>query len=160
MREPALLPIEWNRLGRGLFSAATIMLLRTLFLGLLSFVRSLSASRMPTVAVLTASLILAPLPASFAHERTDLAAQSDMSALDVAEHGHSHDNGEIEDDPANHAHGGHDPADHSHQFGFLPGSVGHDALPLPQRWPSLGRGTPEQATGLGIERPPKQVMSL
>lgn len=109
------------------------------------------------VSALAAGLILAPLPAAFGHERVEILAQT---ALDDAEHGHGHDDGETDHSPSGHGHGGHDPADHSHQFAFLAGAAVAAVMPMAQGWPSLAHGRPDQAAGFGIERPPKGTMSL
>lgn len=159
MTATASSPIGTTRHGCGAFPAAEGRLLRALLFGFLLLLRSLVHPRKLIASALVAGLILAPIPAAFAHDQLEVAGHPDVAALDAAEHGHSHDDGETESNPANHAHGGHDPADHSHQFAFLSGGAGHDLLPLPQGWPSLWNGTPDQASGLGIERPPKRMMS-
>jgi hypothetical protein len=83
--------------------------------------------------------------------------QVSEAALEIVEHGHSHDDGETHDQTSGHMHG-HDPADHSHQFAFLSGSSGHWSLPSPEGWPQAWNGAPDPATGSGIDRPPKQMM--
>jgi hypothetical protein len=111
-----------------------------------------------------AALAVAPLPLASAHNPLALAAadserHADLMAQEIAEHGHSHDDGEAHEQSGGHMHG-HDPADHSHQFAFFAGSASHWGLPAPQRWPSSRSGQPDPAAGSGIDRPPKQTMSL
>jgi hypothetical protein len=116
------------------------------------------------VAVLSAALALAPLPLASAHDPLALSAaeaarHAALVAQEIAEHGHSHEDGDDHEQSPGHMHG-HDPADHSHQFAFFPGNAGHCGLPAPQRWPSFLIGPPDPATGFGIERPPKSMMSV
>jgi hypothetical protein len=133
--------------------------LRVLLPALLLQMCSLVACRKMSVSAIAVGLLLAPLPAGFAHERLDLAGHAAVSAMEASEHGHSHDDEETGDTSAGHSHSGHDPADHSHQPAFLAASVSHWVLPLPQRWPTLWNSTSDQAAGTGIERPPKRMMS-
>lgn len=106
--------------------------------------------------IIAAGLVLSPIPMASAHEGAWHAAEA---AQEIAEHGHSHDDGEAHDQTSGHMHG-HDPADHSHQFAFLSGSSGRWGLPSPDGWPPAWNGAPDPATGSGIDRPPKQMMSL
>jgi hypothetical protein len=105
------------------------------------------------------SLALAPLPAAVATHAPDSAAQAALAEQEAAEHGHSHDDEDDAGHSASHKHG-HDPADHSHQYAFLTGSGSHWGLPPSQRWPSAMSGRLDGAIGLGIERPPKQALSI
>lgn len=139
----------------GIFAAAGFALC-LLLRGLLQFLGALLPRKL-IVSTLGAGLILAPLPAAFGHDAGEILAQT---ALYDAEHGHSHDDGETDHSSASHGHGGHDPADHSHQFAFLAGSAVAAMMPRSQGWPSLAHGRPDQAAGFGIERPPKGTMSL
>lgn len=132
---------------------------------LLSRIRSSLHSRVRrlAVAVLSAALALAPLPLASAHDPLALSAaeaarHAALVAQDIAEHGHSHEDGDDHEQSPGHMHG-HDPADHSHQFAFFPGNAGHWGLPAPQRWPSFLSGPPDPATGFGIDRPPKSMLS-
>lgn len=145
---------------RGQYPATDFRQFSALLTVFLFLLRSLAAPRKLIVAAVAAGLLLAPLPAAFGHERLELAGQSGFSVLDAAGHGHSHDDDEASGNPAGNSHGDHDPADHSHQFAFLAVSVSHGILPLPDRWRSFRNGTPDQAAGFGIDRPPKRMMSL
>lgn len=116
------------------------------------------------VALIAVCLVSAPLPLASAHDPlTLLAAEADrhaeLVAEEVAEHGHSHDDGEAHEQSAGHLHG-HDPADHSHQAVFLAGTSTNWGLPASRHWSSFVGDLPDPATGFGIERPPKQAMSL
>lgn len=120
--------------------------------------------RQLAVALLVFCLVLAPLPLASAHDPLALSGaeaerHAAMMAQEIAEHGHSHDDGDPHEPEAGHLHG-HDPADHSHQIGFFGVSSSQLALPALQRWPSVQAEFPDPATGFGIERPPKQAMSL
>ena len=105
------------------------------------------------------SLVFAPLPAALGHAVPESAGHASLAAEEAAEHGHSHDDDEPHGPLTGHTHG-HDPADHSHQFAFMTGGSSQWGLPPAQRWPSALSGRPDAALGLGIERPPKRVMSL
>ncbi len=134
-----------------------------------------AAFRKLAVTTLAVGLALAPLPLASAHDPLALAAAESawhaallaqesarhaaLLAQEIAEHGHSHDDGEAHEQSGGHMHG-HDPADHSHQFAFVAGSASQWGLPAPERWPSSRSGPPDPATGSGIDRPPKQAMSL
>lgn len=141
-----------TRFGRGGRRVGAAGLWRAALVCLLALIR-MAVPRKLLVAVLAAGMILAPLPAAFAHDRIEAPAHAAAAAQEAAEHGHDHDDG----DTAGHAHGGHDPADHSHQFAFLATAACSVMTPFPQRWPSLWNGTPDPASGLGIDRPPKRT---
>lgn len=117
------------------------------------------ALRKLTLVAVAVSLALAPLPAVADMPSPDSAAHAALAEQEAAEHGHSHDDEDAADHSAAHKHG-HDPADHSHQYAFLTGSSSHWGLPPVQRWPSALSGRLDGALGLGIERPPKQAMSI
>lgn len=118
-----------------------------------------------TMAALVAlCLSLAPLPLASAHDPLTLSAaeaarHAVLMAQDVAEHGHSHDDGAAQEQSPGHLHG-HDPADHSHQAAFFAGTSSDWVLPASQRWPSQMADLPEPAAGFGIERPPRRLPSL
>jgi hypothetical protein len=147
-----------GRTGRGcgnVFAADT-----SAFLALFCNLLRLFGAQLPRkliVSAVAAGLILMPLPAAFGHEGVEILAQTE---LDGAEHGHSHDDGETEHSSASHGHGGHDPADHSHQFALLAGAALDAVMPLPKGWSPLAHGRPDQAADFGIDRPPKRMMSL
>jgi hypothetical protein len=111
------------------------------------------------VVAVAASLALAPLPAAVVADAPDNAGYASLTGQEAAEHGHSHDDEGAADHSAAHEHG-HDPADHSHQYAFLTGSSSQWGLPPVQRWPSALSGRLDGALGLGIDRPPKQAMSI
>jgi len=153
-------PIGRKESRSGGHSATAVCSIPALLAVLLVLLRGFVAPRRLIASAVTAGLLLAPLPAAFAHDGLELALLASVSAQDGPEHGHSHDDDGYGDNPAGHAHNGHDAADHSHQFAFLAVSVSHRVLSLPQCWPSLRNGTPDQAARCGIDRPPKRMMSL
>ena len=159
MRAANSAPIGGTASRRGWDPAAAVETLRVLLPALLLQLCSLVACRKMSVSAIAVGLLLAPLPAGFAHERLELAGLADVPAMNASEHGHSHDDEETGDTSAGHLHSGHDPADHSHQPAFLAASVSHWVLPLPPRWPTLWNSSSDQAAGTGIERPPKRMMS-
>ena len=155
-----------GKVGREPIFAHALMTMFSTLVSLLS--RSWTALRTTfrnlAVRAMAASLALAPLPLASAHDPLSLAAAESarhaaLVAQEIAEHGHSHDDGEAHEQSGGHMHG-HDPADHSHQFAFFAGSASQWGLPAPQRWPSSRSGPPDPATGFGIDRPPKRMMPL
>ena len=156
-----------HRGGREPMVARALMTMILTFASLLSRLRTTAlraAFRKLAVTTLAVGLALAPLPLAFAHNPLSGAAAESarhpaLLAQEIAEHGHSHDDGEAHEQSGGHLHG-HDPADHSHQFAFFAGSASQWGLPAPERWPSSRSGPPDPATGSGIDRPPKQAMSL
>ena len=111
-----------------------------------------TAFRKLAVTAMAAGLALAPLPLASAHDPLALAAAESarhaaLVAQEIAEHGHSHDDGEAHEQSGGHMHG-HDPADHSHQFAFFAGSASQWGLPAPQRWPSVAERTAGSGNGL------------
>ena len=118
------------------------------------------ALRKTTLCCVAAGLVFAPLPAGLTQSPLAFyAAGTGHTDQETAEHGHSHEEGGGHEHPAGHMHG-HDPADHSHQFALLSGGGGQWGLPSAQRLPPSPSGIADQATVLGIERPPRQAMSL
>ena len=158
MRAAASSPISTIRLGRGAFSLAGQSILHAI---LLPLILQLNALRIPlrklAVAAVAAGLLLAPLPSAFSHDALDDSAYAASDHRDVADHDHSHDDDDTDDQAKKH---GHDPVDHSHQIAFLAGTAIAAVTPLPKGWPSVAHGRPDQAAGVGIERPPKGAMSL
>ena len=73
MTAAASSPIGWTRHRCGAFSAAEGSLFRSLFFGFLLLLRSLVHLLKLIASALVAGLILAPIPAAFAHDRLELA---------------------------------------------------------------------------------------
>jgi hypothetical protein len=116
------------------------------------------------LAILSAALALAPVPLASTHDlpaftAAESARHATLIAQEIADHGHSHEDGDAHEQAHGHLHG-HDPADHSHQLAFLPVTTDQSGQPLPQRWPSFLSGPLDPATGIGIDRPPKGLMYL
>ncbi len=109
--------------------------------------------------VLAAGLILAPLPPAFPLGVAESQAHAGLASHEAAGHDHSHGDGDDMHGPFNgHTHG-HDPADHSHHYGFLSGEGSAWSPPPAQRWSPAPSGWPEAVVDLGIERPPKRPTS-
>jgi hypothetical protein len=115
-------------------------------------------ARKIAIAAVAAGLVLAPLPLASPHHALSVAAAESI-AQEPADHGHSHEDDESGEKPAGHLNG-HDPADHSHQFAFFPGSGSHWGLPVAKRWPASFSGPTDPGTAFGIDRPPKLSLSL
>lgn len=150
-----------RRVGHGDPVAAVMAVLAPLMLAQ-SFLRI--QFRRFAVALVVICLSVAPLPLAPAHDpltfsTAEAARHAVLVAQDIAEHGHSHDDGEAQEQFAGHLHG-HDPADHSHQAAFFAGNSSDWALPSSRRWPSQMADLPDPAAGFGIERPPKRLLSL
>jgi hypothetical protein len=141
--------------------AAILVVLEPIIIAL-SWLRS--RHRQVAVALIAVCLASAPLPLASSHDTltistAEAARHAVLVAQEIAEHGHSHDDGEPHEQSAGHLHG-HDPADHSHQAVFLAGTSSNWCLPPSRHWSALIGELPDPATGFGIERPPKQAMSL
>jgi hypothetical protein len=121
--------------------------------------RLVPALRKLTLVAVAAFLAFVPLPAAYVENETGSVGYTSSAGQEVADHKHSHDDGDPIDHSADYKHG-HDPADHSHQFVFLTGGSSQWGLPPAQRWPSALSGRPDASIGFGIERPPKQSTSL
>jgi hypothetical protein len=80
---------------------------------------------------------------------------ADLSGVD--DHGHHHDDGKAGTDALGHLHG-HDPADHSHQVGFVPQVPAQVAPSTSREWPGDTPSVVAPSTPDGIERPPKPVL--
>ena len=158
-----------RRFGRGRRGHGSVAAAEALFALCLIFLSSLMifargrlkpALRKTTLCCVAAGLVFAPLPAAFTQSPLALyAVETGQIGQETAEHGHSHEEDGGHEHPAGHMHG-HDPADHSHQFALLSGGGGQWGLPSARRLPPSPSGVADQATDLGIERPPKQAMSL
>ena len=75
---------------------------------------------------------------------------------EIAEHGHSHDDGEDHERVAGHSHG-HNPADHSHETPTTPPAAVPDGLAVASAWVPTRPETVHLATTYRLERPPRPI---
>lgn len=116
------------------------------------------------VALIAGGLAFAPLPLGSFHDAlalstAEIARHSALAMQDTAEHGHTHEEGESQEQAPGHLHG-HDPVDHSHQFAFFVSGDGDWGLPAPQRWALFVGDPPDPAFAFSIDRPPKLATSV
>ncbi|MDP2120342.1 MAG: hypothetical protein Q8K28_10600 [Hoeflea sp.] len=74
---------------------------------------------------LTLGLFVSAVGISMSHSAVNAEAAEQMRQAELAsadDHGHSHDDGELEEQRAGHSHG-HNPADHSHETPHLAGQL-------------------------------------
>jgi len=98
--------------------------------------------RLFTLALIAGALVFAPMPGHSGHDVTAL-----ISVEDTA-HGHDHDHPHLP---------GHDAADHSHQFLFLPDGLMQSAFAAANAWQLLAAVLPDPGIPTGLERPPRQA---
>ena len=81
---------------------------------------------------------------------------SAATALEVAEHGHSHDDGDVEEQNVGHFHG-HNAADHSHETPHVPAFTSMIGNTLPDTHLIYAIVQPDLSVRTPLERPPKPV---
>lgn len=88
------------------------------------------------------------------------AAEAERHALleaQIAEHGHSHDDGEEHEQVAGHTHG-HNPADHSHETPTTPPGGAPVVPALVEAIVPMARETAHLGTTYRLERPPRPIV--
>lgn len=110
------------------------------------------------VIALAWSVALSPVGISESHDPAALAtAEAERHAelaVELAEHGHTHDDGYGDEGRADHAHG-HDPADHSHQTPAVTPEMALRLVAPAQDWQAW-RGNPaRELARTRLERPPR-----
>lgn len=116
------------------------------------------------LALIVVCLASAPLPSPSAHDplmisAAEAARHTVLVDQEFAEHGHSHDDGEVHEQSAGHLHG-HDAADHSHQAFFLMATSGTWGPPASWHESPLIGDLPDPVACCRIDRPPKQSLSV
>jgi hypothetical protein len=89
--------------------------------------------------------------------QSEAARHLKLATVDAHEVEHSHEDGEVVERMLGHMHG-HDPADHSHQTGFVAQADCDFGLRPAKSWNSRAHVMPKQKAGEGILRPPKSVL--
>lgn len=115
--------------------------------------------RIVTVLAVALAVLSAPAGRSASHDPLALAAAEAERhaelAAEIAAHGHSHDDGDIDEQSPGHAHG-HDSADHLHDKAGAPPAFHAQASPATRNVTLMGvaafvRETPTS----GLKRPPR-----
>ena len=75
----------------------------------------------------------------------------------IAEHGHSHDDGEEDERVAGHS-PGHNPADHSHETPTTPPGIAAAVPPLLRTWLPMPPQTAHLGASYRLERPPRPIV--
>lgn len=76
----------------------------------------------------------------------------------IEEHGHAHDDGDVDEQSPGHRHG-HNPADHSHETPSLPASLAVIFHACVQSWQALSPALPVLETAFRLERPPRPILN-
>ena len=111
-----------------------------------------------TVLAIVFALVVAPLVVILTHgPGTHGAAVSELAELaeEIGAHGHTHD--DTGNDRQNGPVGGHNPADHEHQFQALICQAANAPQPLPERARCSFRKSFEHLVPEGPRRPPRLV---
>ncbi len=116
------------------------------------------ALRVAVVCAMAVSLMLAPPGASTSHDPVALAkAEAERHlqlAADIAEHGHSHDDGSASETHAGHLHG-HNAADHLHDTPSQPPAMAALLAAPGQGWSAGERYTSLPLRVFELDRPPR-----
>lgn len=80
-------------------------------------------------------------------------------ALEIADHGHSHDEGWQDEQVPGHSHG-HDPADHSHDVPSVVAALIQMTPPEWRVWSATVRDVSAVTKIYPLEKPPKDVVTL
>jgi hypothetical protein len=100
-------------------------------------------------------------PHSPPHDRKAYpAAESDRYAqleAEIAEHGHSHDDGEEHERAADYSHG-HNPADHSHETPTTPPRSAPVLPAMIRSWMPMPPHAADLGASYRLERPPKPIV--
>lgn len=87
--------------------------------------------------------------------------QSGVAAIQVTapfdEHGHSHDDDDVNEQSAAHPHG-HNPADHTHETPSLPVAISVVAPVGGQGWQKVSSRRTVLETAFRLERPPRPIL--
>ncbi|MBB6012387.1 hypothetical protein HNR59_001732 [Aquamicrobium lusatiense] len=77
--------------------------------------------------------------------------------VEMAEHGHSHEDGEEHEQAAGHSHG-HNPADHSHETPTAPPASAPVVPALARTWVPMPPHVAHLGTSYRLERPPRRIV--
>ncbi|WP_163001475.1 hypothetical protein [Pannonibacter phragmitetus] len=93
-------------------------------------------------------------PVGLAKAESQRHAQLDA---EIAEHGHSHDDGEEHEQVAGHSHG-HNPADHSHDIPTTPPGSATILSTYVRTWVPMPPQTAHIGASYRLERPPRPIV--
>ena len=80
-------------------------------------------------------------------------------AQEIADHGHSHDDGWQDEQAPGHSHG-HDPADHSHDVPSVVAALVQMTPPAWRLWSATVRDAPAVTKIYPFEKPPKHIVTV
>jgi hypothetical protein len=121
-------------------------------------------ARLALTAVLALGLAFSPGFVQASHCPDSLAAaevarHAALAVDELSDHGHSHEDGEANEQGPGHLHG-HDPADHSHQLAFTVPDGLTTPQPVGRSWLMHSQTALRLGPDMGFERPPKRVLSI
>lgn len=119
-----------------------------------------AAFRFAIALAMTLGMLLSQIGSSASHNPIALAAAEAARhaelAAQVDNHGHSHDDGEVDEQSPFHSHG-HNPADHSHETASMLPYLAPIVPPFGRRWLAYQPSFADLGTGLQLERPPRPI---
>lgn len=105
-------------------------------------------------------MLLSPIGGSVSHNPIALAAAEAARHAELSEqmeaHGHSHDDGEVDERAPGHSHG-HNPADHSHETASALPGFAQPLPPIGRRWLASPPSFVDLEFCFRLERPPRPI---
>lgn len=106
-------------------------------------------------------VLLSPMGSSASHNPTALAAAEAARhaelAAQIEKHGHSHDDGEADEQTFGHTHG-HNPADHTHETASTLPGFAQPSPPIGRSWLVYPPSFDDLEIRFRLERPPRQIV--
>ena len=119
-----------------------------------------TAFRLVIAFAMTLGMLSSPIGSSASHNPIALAAaeaarHAELTAQ-VEAHGHSHDDGEVDEQSPGHSHG-HNPADHTHETASTLPEFAHPSPPIGRSWLAWPPAFADLETRFRVERPPRPI---
>lgn len=118
--------------------------------------------RLVITIVMAFGLLVSPVSISLSHNPIAMAAAEAARhaelAMQIADHGHSHDDGEAAEQSPGHSHG-HNAADHSHDMPSTPPGVAPMMQRAARSWQAMLPHLADPNIKMPLDRPPKPIFS-
>ncbi|OYX67809.1 MAG: hypothetical protein B7Y95_22130 [Rhizobiales bacterium 32-66-11] len=119
------------------------------------------AFRLVIAFAMTIGMLLSPMGSSASHNPVALAAAEAIRHAElvaqVEAHGHTHDDGEANEQSPGHSHG-HNPADHSHETASTLPGFAQPVPPIGRRWLAQPPSVADLEACFRLERPPRPIL--
>lgn len=119
-----------------------------------------AAFRLVIAFAMALGMLLSPVGSSASHNPIALAAAEAARhaelAAQIEAHGHSHDDGEADEQSPVHSHG-HNPADHTHETASTLPDFAQPVPPIGRRWLAHPPSAADLETRFRLERPPRPI---